>query len=829
MKTRVRHLALFVLLGLFLCPPLAAQAFSPPADSLHFCAFDDYERWRRDHPRPAAKRAATLNVGQPRTVRMIYFLPNDRPYRDEAVSVMKDRIRKAQAFFAEQMQAHGYGNMTFRFESDAQGEPLVHRVDGQHPASHYNKSNFWSEIEKMFDLHANIYVLKRDIRDGDGGAYGTRIGKNGGYVSMPGDTLTRGWDWTFTAHELGHAFGLGHDFRDDVYILSYGLSLRSSLSACTAEFLSVHPYFNSAIPIEESSPPTIELISPTEYPGGSKNVSIRFEVGDGEGLHQVLLYASPAYGYGGLRECRAFEGQRDAVVEFEYDGSSMAADPARAITSLSDSLHLVQARVVDTDGNMSAIRFDLTADHVTDALKGHTDSVNAVAFSPDGATLASGSSDGTVKLWDASRREFLATLEGHAYPVRAVAFSRDGTLASASWNDAIKLWDVTTQKETATLEGIAPLAFSRDGSVLASGSDNRRITLWDVRTLEKIATFEGHTEQINTVAFSPDGSLLASGSGFFDSEDQTVRLWDVDRREQIATFSEQTGAIWSVAFSPDGAILASAVGLPNNRLRLWDVRTHREVARLWRGPGGPYLSVAFSPGGAILASGLGDGTVKLWDALTRENIGTFLPVQPFRGFESGVRSVAISPDGTTLAYGLRDHTIRLRDVSKWTGLRPFAIEILSGAGQQGAPGATLSQPLVVEVYDRHGNPVPGATVSFAVTAGGATLSVTTATTDANGRAATMLTLGPQPGTNSVVATIADLKPVTFTATAGAMEDFDGDGTVGFADFVQFAAQFGQNQADEGFEARYDLDGNGAIGFSDFVILAQAFGKNISSG
>ena len=550
MKRSFLRSTLFVLYGLFLFPPVAGLASSPPADSVHFCVPFDYEQWRLDHPLPAAKRLATLNVGQPRTVRMIYFLPNDRPYRAEVVHWMKEDIRKVQTFFAEQMQAQGYGNKTFRFETDAQGEPLVHRVDAQHPESHYYSTDevwqYWhfDELGQAFDFYRNIYVIYSDSDLSWGGAItGGRTWKESGFVDFRRGEREEDYpDWSVLSHELGHAFGLGHDFRDGAYVMSYGgpsqfpdAGYNERISACAGEFLSVHPYFNSAIPIEDLSPPTIErrflnnppfpiedlspptieLISPTEYPAGSRSVSIKFEVSDSDGLHQVLFYSTPGFGSaffsGGLRECRAFEGQRDAVVEFYYDGSSMAADPARAITSLSDSLHLVQARVVDTDGNMSGMGFDLTADHVTDALKGHTDSVNAVAFSPDRRTLASGSSDGTVKLWDVARRELLATLEGHAYPVRAVAFSRDGTLASASWNDAIKFWDVTTQKETATLEGIAPLAFSRDGSVLASGSDNRRITLWDVRTLEKIATFEGHTEQINTVAFSPDGSLLASG------------------------------------------------------------------------------------------------------------------------------------------------------------------------------------------------------------------------------------------------------------------------------------------------------------------------------
>jgi len=103
-----------------------------------------------------------------------------------------------------------------------------------------------------------------------------------------------------------------------------------------------------------------------------------------------------------------------------------------------------------------------------------------------------------------------------------------------------------------------------------------------------------------------------------------------------------------------------------------------------------------------------------------------------------------------------------------------------------------------------------------------------ATTDEKGRAATTLTLGRQPGTNTIVATIADLEPVTFTATGKSHPDFDRDGTVGFGDFLLFAAQFGLSQGEEGYDAVFDLDGNGAIGFSDFLIFAGSFGKDVTS-
>ena len=165
-QTRLKSkFALFALIGLVLSPLAVAHASPPPADSVHFCAFDDYEQRRRDHPRPAAKRSADLNVGEPRTVRLIYFRPNDRSFRETVVDSIKRVIKQSQTFFAEQMQAHGYGNKTFRFETDVQGEPLVHRVDGQHPESYYFDKpaeeffGFYeieSEVGQVFDLKENI-------------------------------------------------------------------------------------------------------------------------------------------------------------------------------------------------------------------------------------------------------------------------------------------------------------------------------------------------------------------------------------------------------------------------------------------------------------------------------------------------------------------------------------------------------------------------------------------------------------------------------------------------------------------------------------------------
>ena len=122
-----------------------------------------------------------------------------------------------------------------------------------------------------------------------------------------------------------------------------------------------------------------------------------------------------------------------------------------------------------------------------------------------------------------------------------------------------------------------------------------------------------------------------------------------------------------------------------------------------------------------------------------------------------------SPDGTTPASGARDGTI-LWNVSQWTGTRPHTVVKTSGDEQQGPAGAQLAEPFVVSVSDEDGAAISGVVVSFSVTAGGGTLSAPTATTNANGRAATTLTLGSDAGTNTVTVIVEGLEPETFIAT-----------------------------------------------------------------
>ena len=159
-------------------------------------------------------------------------------------------------------------------------------------------------------------------------------------------------------------------------------------------------------------------------------------------------------------------------------------------------------------------------------LTGHTHKVSSVSFSPDDTTLASGSYDDTIRLWEVNTGRHLHTLTGHTGSVNSVSFSPDSsTLASASWRE-VRLWEINTGSHLRTLTGhtdeVISVSFSPDGQTLASGSWDKTVRLWDVNTGRHIHTLTGHTDSVESVSFSPDGQTLASGSA-----DGTILLWDI--------------------------------------------------------------------------------------------------------------------------------------------------------------------------------------------------------------------------------------------------------------------------------------------------------------
>lgn len=283
-------------------------------------------------------------------------------------------------------------------------------------------------------------------------------------------------------------------------------------------------------------------------------------------------------------------------------------------------------------------------------LNGHSRRVLQVAFSENGALVASSSEDMKIKLWDVQSGHEIHTFHMTSIDMMDITFSPDGNLLASG--EAI--WDLESKKELHTIERgshlPASVAFSPDGSFLAVALFDQPIKLWDVSSGQVAISFEEHADNRAVhIEFSPDGTLLAAGL-----KDGTVRLWDVSSREVIQTFRYSGESdIHDIAFSPDSRFLASGGRVPS--VRVWDVASGELVSTLGLREG--LMSVDFSPDGTILASTGGiEHTVRLWDLEGRTLLRSLQ-------HNDQLMKVVFSPDGKLLATGGHDNQVYLWGIS----------------------------------------------------------------------------------------------------------------------------------------------------------------------
>jgi eukaryotic-like serine/threonine-protein kinase len=280
----------------------------------------------------------------------------------------------------------------------------------------------------------------------------------------------------------------------------------------------------------------------------------------------------------------------------------------------------------------------------------HREAVHAVAFSPDGRRLLTGSADRTARLWDVAKGSMLASPMNHEAAVRAVAFSPDGRLAATVGDDgAIRLWDAVTGEAVGGAGRCdvpaASVRFSPDGRRLAVMGDDGTVAFWDASAAERIGRTLRHEATICALAFSPDGRTLLGGC-----RDGRARLWDVDDGALLAELTHKDGAeVGCVALAPDGRSIASAGH--DGTARLWDVATGRPIGEPMTHRGA-VDGLVFHPEGTIIATAGRDGTARLWDT------GTGLAIGPPLEHHGAVVDVAFSPDGRRLATASTDALAR---------------------------------------------------------------------------------------------------------------------------------------------------------------------------
>jgi WD40 repeat protein len=266
-----------------------------------------------------------------------------------------------------------------------------------------------------------------------------------------------------------------------------------------------------------------------------------------------------------------------------------------------------------------------------------------------------------IQLWNLKEGGMPGTFENHKEWTRSVAFLDRKTLASGSRNGNVWLWDVSTGEPlirpvNVSQREVTTVAFSQDGTALACG-DDRSVRLWRIHRPEPLEkTIRKLKSQINVAAISSDCSSLATSD-----KDRTIRLWDLASGQEPVVVSRMAGSIKTICIDPQGRLLAA--GGWDGTIRIWDlISTSGRLAAggeptTLRGHKNWISGLSFDPRGRLLAAAGADGTILQWDVERRQESVRFPETPRY------TTSLCYSSDSQVLATGGSDGTIRLWDVS----------------------------------------------------------------------------------------------------------------------------------------------------------------------
>jgi WD40 repeat protein len=338
-----------------------------------------------------------------------------------------------------------------------------------------------------------------------------------------------------------------------------------------------------------------------------------WDVATGNELHRFIGHVGPVTGVALSPDGRRIvSGSEDHTVRLwdlasgkELLPSAGGLNPIHRVAIAPDGCHALTGGPLETTVRL----WDLTTGRELRRFE-HANGILSVAFSADGRHVLSGGPN-VSQLWETATAKEVRSLDHGPGWVFALAFSPDGRRifsGSREGGHAIRLWAVEDGRELRRFEGhtggVRSVALLPDGKRVLSGSEDKTLRLWEIATGKELRRFEGHKAAIYAVALSPDGDTAYSAGA-----DVTIRAWDLGSgpSEGREFFKLHTDQIWSLALSPDGSRLASA-GI-DGRVILWDVTTGDSV-REWQLPGGVF-AVAFAPDGRHLLTGNANGTAYL--------------------------------------------------------------------------------------------------------------------------------------------------------------------------------------------------------------------------